>query len=150
MTDFDYDRIAAARESLAGRVIRTPAMPLCGSKIAPYIPDNAELFIKLELFQHTGSFKARGSCLGIDWLDDAQRQSGVAGFSGGNFALALAWAAQSADVPAKVVMSKTADPYRIQGCRDLGAEVVLVDGIAAALPMPALILSSIGLSLIHI
>mgnify|MGYP003344707976 CR=1 FL=1 len=47
MTDFDYDRIAAARESLAGRVIRTPAMPLCGSKIAPYIPDNAELFIKL-------------------------------------------------------------------------------------------------------
>ena len=105
MTDFDYDRIAAARESLAGRVIRTPAMPLCGSKIAPYIPDNAELFIKLELFQHTGSFKARGSCLGIDWLDDAQRQRGVAGFSGGNFALALAWAAQSAGVPAKVVMS---------------------------------------------
>ena len=100
MTDFDYDRIAAAREALAGRVIRTPAMPLCGSKIAPYIPDNAELFIKLELFQHTGSFKARGSCLGIDWLDDAQRQRGVAGFSGGNFALALAWAAQSAGVPA--------------------------------------------------
>ena len=133
MTDFDYDRIAVARESLAGRVIRTPAMPLCGSKIAPYIPDNAELFIKLELFQHTGSFKARGSCLGIDWLDEAQRKSGVAGFSGGNFALALAWAAQSADLPAKVVMSKTADPFRIQGCRDLGAEVVLVDGIAAAL-----------------
>ena len=69
MTDFDYDRIAGAREALAGRVIRTPVIPLCGSKIAPYIPDNAELFIKLELFQHTGSFKARGSCLGIDWLD---------------------------------------------------------------------------------
>ena len=134
MTDFDYERIADARKALAGRVIRTPVMPLCSSKIAPYIPDNAELFIKLELFQHTGSFKARGSCLGIDWLDDAQRQRGVAGFSGGNFALALAWAAQSAGVPAKVVMSKTADPYRIQGCRDLGAEVVLVDGIAAALP----------------
>ena len=78
MTDFDYDRIAAAREALAGRVIRTPALPLCGSKIAPYIPDNAELFIKLELFQHTGSFKARGSCLGIDWLDAAQRHLGAA------------------------------------------------------------------------
>ncbi len=60
MTDFDYNQIAAAREALAGRVIRTPAMPLCGSKIAPYIPDNAELFIKLELFQHTGSFKRAG------------------------------------------------------------------------------------------
>ena len=149
MTDFDYNQIAAAREALAGRVIRTPAMPLCGSKIAPYIPDNAELFIKLELFQHTGSFKARGSCLGIDWLDDAQRQRGVAGFSGGNFALALAWAAQSAGVPAKVVMSKMADPYRIQGCRDLGAEVVLVDGIAAALPMLDRIEAEEGRKILH-
>ncbi|MEL0198048.1 MAG: pyridoxal-phosphate dependent enzyme, partial [Rhodobiaceae bacterium] len=149
MTDFDYERIADARKALAGRVIRTPVMPLCSSKIAPYIPDNAELFIKLELFQHTGSFKARGSCLGIDWLDDAQRQRGVAGFSGGNFALALAWAAQSADVPAKVVMSKTADPYRIQGCRELGAEVVLVDGIAAALPMLETIEAEEGRRILH-
>ena len=47
MTDFDYERIADARKALAGRVIRTPVMPLCSSKIAPYIPDNAELFIKL-------------------------------------------------------------------------------------------------------
>jgi threonine dehydratase len=145
MTDFDYERIADARKALAGRVIRTPVMPLCSSKIAPYIPDNAELFIKLELFQHTGSFKARGSCLGIDWLDDAQRQRGVAGFSGGNFALALA----SADVPAKVVMSKTADPYRIQGCRELGAEVVLVDGIAAALPMLETIEAEEGRRILH-
>ena len=57
MTDFDCDRIPAAREACDPH----PAMPLCGSKIAPYIPEDAELFIKLELFQHTGSFKARGS-----------------------------------------------------------------------------------------
>ena len=149
MTDFDYSYLAAARDSLAGRVIHTPVLPLRSSKIAPYVPPLSELFMKLELFQHTGSFKARGACLGIDWLDDAQRERGVAGFSGGNFALALAWAAQAAGVSAKVVMSKTADPHRIQGCRDLGAEVVLVDGIAAALPMLDRIESEEGRRILH-
>ena len=149
MTEFDNDKIAAAREFLDGRVIRTPVIPLRSSKIAPYIPAGSELFLKLELFQHTGSFKARGACLGLDWLDDDQRERGVAGFSGGNFALALAWAAQQAGVSAKVVMSKTADPYRIQGCRDLGAEVVLVDGIAAALPMLDRIEAEEGRRILH-
>ena len=60
MTDFDYSYLAAARDSLAGRVIHTPVLPLRSSKIAPYVPPRSELFMKLELFQHTGSFKARG------------------------------------------------------------------------------------------
>ena len=51
--------------------------------------------------------------------------------------------------PAKVVLSKTADPYRIQGCRDLGAEVVLVDGIAAALPMLDRIEAEEGRRILH-
>ena len=149
MTRLDPQKIAATRAALEGRVIRTPVLPLTGSKIAPYIPPDAAMFIKLELFQHTGSFKARGASLGIDWLDDGQRQRGVAGFSGGNFALALAWAARQKDVPAKVVMSKTADPMRTEGCRDLGAEVVLVDGIAAALPMLDQIESEEGRTILH-
>ena len=149
MTSLDPVKISESRDALAGRVIHTPVLPLTGSKIAPYIPPDAELFIKLELFQHTGSFKARGASLGIDWLGDEQRKRGVAGFSGGNFALALAWAAQQQRVPAKVVMSKTADPMRIEGCRNLGAEVVLVDGIAAALPMLDSIESEEGRTILH-
>lgn len=135
MTSLDPLKIAEARTALAGITIRTPVLPLTGSKIAPYMPPDAELFIKLELFQHTGSFKARGASLGINGLNETQRKTGVAGFSGGNFALALAWAARQQDVSAKVVMSKTADPMRIEGCRQLGADVVLVDGIATAIPM---------------
>ena len=46
-------------------------------------------------------------------------------------------------------MSKTADPMRIEGCRDLGAEVVLVDGIAAALPMLDSIESEEGRTILH-
>lgn len=149
MTSLDPKTISDSRATLAGRVIHTPVLPLTGSKVAPYIPPDAELFIKLELFQHTGSFKARGASLGIDWLTAEQRRRGVAGFSGGNFALALAWAARQQNVPAKVVMAKTADPMRIDGCRDLGAEVVLVDGIAAALPMLERIESEEGRKILH-
>ena len=149
MTSLDPKKISESRDALADRVIHTPVLPLTGSKIAPYIPPAAELFIKLELFQHTGSFKARGALLGIDWLSEEERKRGVAGFSGGNFALALAWAARQQRAPAKVVMSKTADPMRIEGCRNLGAEVVLVDGIAAALPMLDSIESEEGRAILH-
>ena len=130
MENFSFELVDKARETIDGRVIRTPVLPLCSSKIAPYLPPDCEMFMKLELFQHTGSFKARGALLGVDWLDEARRSRGVAGFSGGNCALALAWAARQSGVSAKVVMSKTADPLRIEGCRELGAEIVLVDGIA--------------------
>ena len=149
MTDFDYNQIAAAREALAGRVIRTPAMPLCGSKIAPYIPAGAELFLKMELFQHTGSFKARGASLGVSWLSDEQRRRGVTTFSGGNHALAIAWAARNAAVPAKVVMTEMADPFRIEGCRSLGAEIVLVPDMMAAVPVLNALAEEEGRQVLH-
>ena len=135
MVWFDSDRIAAYREQLDGRVIHTPVLPLRSSRIAPYIPDGAELHMKLELFQHTGSFKARGALLGIDWLSAPARRNGIVGFSGGNFALAAAWAAQAGGVHAKMVMPQAADPFRIEGCRALGAEVVLVPDMMAAMPL---------------
>ncbi len=149
MTAFTTDRIAATRAELAGTVIRTPILPLCGSKIAPYIPDGAELFLKLELFQHTGSFKARGASLGVNWLTDAQRRGGVTTFSGGNHALAIAWAARNAGVSAKVVMTEAADPLRIEGCRALGAEVVLVPDMMAAMPMLDTLSAEEGRQILH-
>ena len=76
MTTFTIDKIAATRAELAGQAIRTPVLPLCGSKIAAFIPPGAELFLKMELFQQTGSFKARGAALGVGWLADEQRRRG--------------------------------------------------------------------------
>ena len=149
MENFNFELVDKARETIDGRVIRTPVLPLCSSKIAPYLPPDCEMFMKLELFQHTGSFKARGALLGVDWLDEVRRGRGVAGFSGGNFALALAWAARQSGVSAKVVMSKAADPLRIDGCRELGAEIVLVDGIAAALPELERIEAEEGRRILH-
>ena len=149
MSAFTTDRIAATRAKLDGKVIRTPILPLRGSKIAPYIPDGAALFLKLELFQQTGSFKARGASLGVDWLSDDQRRHGVTTFSGGNHALAIAWAARDAGVSAKVVMTETADPFRIEGCRALGAEIVLVPDMMAAVPMLNALSAEEGRQILH-
>ena len=149
MTVFTTDRIAATRAELDGKVIRTPILPLQSSKIAPYIPDGAGLFMKLELFQQTGSFKARGASLGVNWLTDDQRRHGVTTFSGGNHALAIAWAARDAGVSAKVVMTETADPFRIDGCRALGAEIVLVPDMMAAVPMLNALSEEEGRQILH-
>ena len=132
MDKFNIKRLSAIRNALSGRVKRTPVLALNSSKIAPLIPQNTEVFMKLELFQHTGSFKARGALLGVDWLTPTERQKGIATFSGGNHALAVTWASYQCGVSVKVIMPKFADPIRIEGCREMGAEVILTDDIASA------------------
>lgn len=120
------------RAALEGRIIRTPVLPLQGSKIAPLLPQNATISMKLELFQHTGSFKARGALLGVYGLNDEQRENGVITFSGGNHALAISWASRLFGISAKVIMPQTADPIRISGCEEMGAEVIITDNITSA------------------
>lgn len=132
MNGFHIQNLAAMRAALAERVIRTPVIALQGSKIAPLLPQDTAMCMKLELFQHTGSFKARGALLGVDGLNDEQRKNGVATFSGGNHALAVSWASRQCGVSAKVIMPQTADPIRISGCEEMGAEVILTDDIASA------------------
>ena len=65
MNGFHIKNLAAMRAALAERVIRTPVIALQGSKIAPLLPQDTAMCMKLELFQHTGSFKARGALLGV-------------------------------------------------------------------------------------
>ncbi len=125
-------RIDAAAKALAGRVVRTPCADLAMHSLQGALPAGADVSIKLELFQHSGSFKARGVLLGIDGLPEAQRRRGVVAASGGNHALAVSWGAKAADIPARVFMPRATDPIRIEGCRALGAEVELTDDIAAA------------------
>ena len=126
------DDIAQARTVLAGRVVRTPVLPLTSDRVTEILPTGAQVSMKLELFQQAGSFKARGALLGIDRLDADQRAAGVVAASGGNHALAVAWAARASGVNAIVTMPKAADPVRVDGCRNFGADVRLMDDIAAA------------------
>jgi threonine dehydratase len=84
--------------------------------------------MKAELFQKTGSFKVRGLLHKVLLLTPEERMLGVITVSAGNAAGALAWAAQTAGVPATVVMATTAVPAKIEAARAYGAEVVLVEG----------------------
>ena len=64
--------IENAKKKLEGKIVKTPILPLEGSKIKPSLPVESKIFIKLELYQHTGSFKARGNLLAVDKLTDEQ------------------------------------------------------------------------------
>ena len=79
------DDVVRAAETIRGRVRRTPLLD--GSGLAP------RLFLKAELFQHGGSFKARGVTNRLAAMSADERERGVAGASAGNHAIALAWGA---------------------------------------------------------
>lgn len=124
--------IRSARQQLADRVATTPVWRWQNREITALVGAETEVVLKLELFQHTGTFKPRGALINLLRLDEAQRRRGVTAVSAGNHAIAVAYAAQLLQTTAKVVMPKTASPVRVAKCRAYGAEVVLVDNVTEA------------------
>lgn len=124
--------IQLARRELGGLVRETPAWSWQGHRIDTQKPPGAELWLKLELLQHAGSFKVRGVLLAMQRLTTEQRTRGVTAVSAGNHAMAVAHAGKALGVHGKVVMPATANPARVDACRALGAEVVLVPDITTA------------------
>lgn len=103
----------------------------------------------MELFQQAGSFKARGAHLGLHALPQEARKKGVVAASAGNHALAVSWAAQKMGISAKITMPLATDPARIDGCREMGAEVILCDDIEHAFDIMEQSVVLEGLSKIH-
>ena len=124
--------IEGARAELAVEIIETPMLPLTAAYWRDVLPACRSAVVKLELFQQTGSFKARGDLLGINALSPDARAAGVVAASGGNHALAVSWAAQAAGVDALITMPRATDPARVAGCEALGATVTLHDDMAGA------------------
>ncbi|MEM7519741.1 MAG: pyridoxal-phosphate dependent enzyme [Pseudomonadota bacterium] len=119
--------LAAIRETtdrLSPHVMRTPLVEI-KSPVFNGVLDAGSLHLKLECFQHTGTFKARGALSNVLSLTDDERARGITAASAGNHAIAAAWAAQTAGISAKVVMQNTANPFRVARARSFGAEVVL-------------------------
>jgi len=81
--------------------------------------------LKAELFQRTGSFKARGALNRVRSLSPAERERGVIGVSAGNHAQALAWAAATEGVDALLVMWQGASSAKIDATRGYGAAIDL-------------------------
>jgi threonine dehydratase len=115
------DDILAARETIAGRVHRTPtfASRTLGEQIG------VRAFLKAELFQKTGSFKPRGVLTKLASLTSDERARGVVTWSAGNHAQAVAWAAASEGIDCLVVMSAGANHQKVAATRGYGATVDL-------------------------
>lgn len=85
----------------------------------------AEVHLKLENHQRTGSFKIRGATNRVRTMTDDEREAGVITASAGNHAQGVALAASRSDVDAKVVMPENAPIAKVQATQDYGAEVIL-------------------------
>ena len=85
----------------------------------------AEVHLKLETFQRTGSFKIRGATNRIKTLSGDEKAAGVVTASAGNHAQGVALAATKSGVDAKIVMPENAPISKIKATRNYGATVVL-------------------------
>jgi threonine dehydratase len=126
------DEIGRTREALAGYVRRTPVFELPMREIDSTWREETDAQFKLELLQITGTFKLRGALNVMQNLTPEQRQQGVTAVSAGNHAVAVAYAARALGISARVVMTRTANPLRVELTRAYGAEIDFCDDIAAA------------------
>jgi len=147
--EFDLDRIAAARERLGEAILTTPVHDLAGPAVATAFPPGTRPVLKLELFQVTGSFKPRGALLNVMALTEAARARGVCAVSGGNHAIATAYAARRMGTRARIVMLATASPWRAEQCRAWGAELEFAPTIHAAFERAEALARDEGLCMIH-
>ncbi|HSU25102.1 MAG TPA: threonine/serine dehydratase [Pyrinomonadaceae bacterium] len=90
------------------------------------------VFVKYELFQHTGSFKPRGAFNKLLSLTPEEQSRGVVAVSGGNHAQAVAYAANTLDIDAVIAMPENTPANYLDATRGYGASVVLEPNIAAA------------------
>ena len=113
--------VQAAAGRLEGQVLPTPCLE---SRTLSQIT-GAQLFLKFENLQYTGSFKERGACNRLAQLSPAQRARGVVAMSAGNHAQGVAYHAQRLGMRAVIVMPRFTPGIKVERTRALGAEVVL-------------------------
>src|SRR5215510_1737500 len=104
------ERIAETARLIAPYVRRTPVLT------------EGNLVFKLELLQHSGSFKARGAFTNL--LTRKVPAAGVVAASGGNHGAAVAYAAQKLGKPARIYVPTVSSPAKIERIRSYGADLV--------------------------
>jgi threonine dehydratase len=129
-----------------GDTITPQTIARCAGIIRPYIRRTpvieidavefglaaAPLTLKLELLQHSGSFKARGAFANL--LTREVPEAGVVAASGGNHGAAVAYAAMRLKKPARIFVPSVSSPAKIARIRDYGADLLVGgDGYADAL-----------------
>ncbi len=145
----DLDTIRKARERLGDLVVTTPVRRWEDAALVREIGPGTTVLLKEELFQRTGTFKPRGALTVMLSLPKDVLARGVTAVSAGNHAIAVAYAAGVLGTTAKVVMPRSASPFRVAKCRSLGAEAVLVDDVHQAFSRVKEIESEEGRTFVH-
>lgn len=138
--------IARCERLIRPHIRRTPVIEVNGEDFG--LPA-ATLTLKLELLQHSGSFKARGAFANV--LTREVPKAGIVAASGGNHGAATAYAAMKLGKRAKIFVPHVSSPAKIQRIREYGADLAIegdryADALAAseawaqqtgAMPIPA-------------
>lgn len=143
------EAIRANRAKLGDLVVTTPIRMLVDDAVGAAVGESTTVWMKEELFQRTGSFKPRGALSVMLDLDADALSRGVTGVSAGNHAISLGYCARALGTTATVVMPKTANPFRVQVCREFGATVVLVDNVHDAFDRVKEIEAEEGRTFVH-
>jgi len=114
------ERIQATERVIRPHIRRTPILEVDGTEFGL---DSIKIVFKLELFQHSGSFKARGAFTNI--LTREVPAAGVVAASGGNHGAAVAYAAMKLRKPATIFVPSVASPAKLDRIRRYGAELVI-------------------------
>ena len=96
---------------------------------APALSDKADIYLKAENLQKTGSFKVRGAYYKIARLNDEQKKRGIIACSAGNHAQGVALSAQKNNIKSAIFIPSTAPISKIEATRKYGAQIMLVDGV---------------------
>ena len=126
------DMIAQCERLIRPFIRRTPVVQVDGAEFG--LPGHL-LTLKLELLQHSGSFKARGAFANL--LTRDVPKAGVVAASGGNHGAAVAYAAMKLGKPAKIFVPSISSPAKLQRIRDYGADLAIegdryADALAAS------------------
>lgn len=141
----DLERIQQARKLITDSLVTTPM--ILDHELSERL--GRQVWLKGELFQQTGSFKTRGA---LHWIRTASPEvlaNGLGAVSAGNHALGLAWAARSVGAQVTIVMPENASAFKVEGTRNLGAEVILHGDIDGAWELMHRLVEERGLTLVH-
>jgi threonine dehydratase len=131
-TEITRERIATTEAAIRPYIRRTP---LLTSDMADFGLSPGPLTFKLEMLQHSGSFKARGAFANL--LLRETPATGVVAASGGNHGVAVSYAAQRLGVPATIFLPDITSPAKVERIRGYGARLIFAgtryaDALAAS------------------
>lgn len=116
--DISLKTMHEAQKAIEQNALRTPLIRLSHPQ---------EIYLKAECLQPSGSFKIRGATFCMSRIPPEKRMNGVIAYSTGNHAQAVALCASRLKIPATIVMSLEAPPFKIERTKEYGAQVVITE-----------------------